>query len=534
MPAHPPLRHVKIPLSPLLLLFSCLVLFSCSSKDEQSSIQEVEISEITPILESYIEKAMKEWKVPGAAVGIIQGDQLVYSKGFGTKETGKSQSIDAQTIFPIASLSKAFGAATLAVLVDKGLLDWYDEVVKYDRSFMLYVPWVTRNFQIIDLFAQHSGLASHVLTDLFELGFEPSHILKVLKNVRPVSSFRSTFTYQNVLQLELDPLCQVLLSKSWDVVAKENILDPLGMSHTYFKLNDFYRQENRIACHLLLDDQVQTIPLVPFIEATGPSGGIISCVEDLSKWIIMQLANGKFHEKQIISEENLKVTHTHQTEIDNSTFYALGWIISQKKSYEMIWHNGDIQGAHSVLAFIPEANLGIVILSNLSQTLMPEAVALRFFDLAFDRPEKDYSEEYLETKKAKNAEQEKDLQPPQDLSPALPLEDYVGKYSNDIYGTFEIAIKDEKLSLTLQQPHQLSAILNHWHRDIFLVEWEGFLRSIDFNKGSKIIFDEEPTGQMGGFRYYPSDYEHSLYYFERLPKQEDSSANLSDAEQKET
>src|SRR5947209_16699978 len=111
----------------------------------------------------------------------------------------------------------------------------------------------------------------------------------------------------------------------------------------------------------------------------------------MAKWISMQLANGKFQGKQIISENNLKMTRTPQTVIDASTFYALGWIISQQTPYTIIWHNGDIEGAHSIMAFVPEANLGIVILSNLSQTKMPESAAFRFFDLAFNRPEKDYS-----------------------------------------------------------------------------------------------------------------------------------------------
>ncbi len=518
----------------IILIACCLAFFSCSKKDDSSSFKDIDISKITPTFETYLEKAMKDWNVPGVAVGIIHGNQLVYAKGFGTKEIGKSQSIDAQTIFPIGSLSKAFGAAALAILVDKGLVDWYDEVVKYDRSFMLYVPWVTRNFEIIDLFAQRSGLPSHVLTDLFELGFEPSHILKVLQNIRPISSFRSTFSYQNVLQLELDPLCQAVIDKTWDAVIKEHLLGPLDMNRTYFKLNDFYRHENRTACHLLLDGQLQTIPLVPFIDATGPSGCMMSCIEDLSKWILMQLSNGKFKNKQVISENNLKITRTPQTTINASMFYALGWIVSHHKSYTMIWHNGDIQGSHSMLAFVPEANLGIVILSNLSQTDMPEAVAFRFFDLAFNLTETDYSAEYLEANKTKMATQEKNLRPPQHASPALSLENYVGKYTSDIYGSFEISLKDDKLSLVVQQSDKPSAILKHWHRDIFLVEWEGFLRKIDFNKDNKIIFDEEPTGKIGGFRYYPTDYEQSVYYFERMAEKSQSSTSSDDEKSKET
>lgn len=527
------LQNVKAYFFCFCLLLGCLIFFSCSKQDNQSSLKEVNISKITPSFESYVQKTMKDWHVPGAAVGIIQGDKLIYTKGFGTKEIGKSQPIDDQTIFPIASVTKAFGATTLALLVDKGLLDWNDEVVKHDRTFMLYVPWVTRNFQIIDLFAQHSGLVSQALSDLFELGFEPSRILKILRNVKPVSSFRSTFTYQNTLQLELDPLCLELMSKSWDVVAQENILDPLEMSHTYFKLNDFYRHENRTACHILLDDnQVQMIPLVPFIDATGPSGCMMSCVQDLAKWIVMQLANGKYNGKQVISENNLKVTRTPQTVIDTSTFYALGWVVSQHNSYTVIWHSGTIEGAHSLLAFVPEANLGIIILSNLSETQMAEAAAFRFFDLAFNRPEKDYSVEYLETRKNNIASEEKDLQAPKDPSPALPLENYLGKYSSDVYGACEIAINNEKLSLILQQPDKPTATLKHWHRDIFLIEWEGFLHTIDFNRGSKLIFDEEPTGKIGGFRYYPGSFDQTIYYFDRLVEQNPSSTP-SDTKQKE-
>jgi CubicO group peptidase (beta-lactamase class C family) len=516
-------------------LFAALIIWmgllsSCSK--EESSQKEVDVAKVIPTFESYVQKAMQDWQTPGAAVGIIQGNRLVYAKGFGAKEIKTSNPPDAQTLFPIASLSKAFGATVLALLVDQGHLNWEDEIVKHDPSFMLYEPWVTRNFQIIDLFAQHSGLASYALTDLFELGFTPSQILKLLHYVKPVSSFRSHFSYQNALQLELDPLCQAVADETWDAIVKKNILEPLGMQRTFFKLSDFYRHENRASCHLLShDDQMQVIPLVPFIETTGPSGGMISCVEDLAKWISMQLANGKFQDKQIISESNLKVTRTPQTIIDASTFYALGWVVSHESSYTMIWHNGDIQGGHHFLAFVPEANVGIVILSNLSETQMPEAAALRFFDLIFNRPEKDYSAEYLKKTKKRKEEKKKELEPPQNSSSALPLENYVGKYSNDIYGTFEIATKDGKLALSLPQSEGSSAILSHWSRDIFLVEWQGFLRSIDFSEGSKIIFDQDPAGQMGSFRYYPGDASQDFYYFERLPNKDHSSDAKPEEEQ---
>lgn len=514
------LKHLRFDLFAALILLSCL-LSSCSK--EETSQKNVDVSKVIPTFESYVQKAMKDWQTPGAAVGIIQGDRLVYTKGFGTKEIKTSQSPDAQTLFPIASLSKAFGATTLALLVDQGHLNWEDEIVKHDPSFMLYGPWVTRNFQIIDLFAQHSGLASYALTDLFELGFTSSQILKMLRYVKPVSSFRSHFSYQNTLQLELDPLCQAVADETWDAIVKKNILEPLGMQRTFFKLSDFYRHENRSSCHLLLHDQIEVIPLIPFIEATGPSGGMISCVEDLAKWVSMQLANGKFQDKQIISEKNLKVTRTPQTIIDASNFYALGWVVSHESSYTAIWHNGDIQGGHHFLAFVPEANVGIVILSNLSETQMPEAAAFRFFDLIFNRPEKDYSAEFLEKIKKKKEEKKKELESPKNSSSALPLESYAGKFSNDIYGTFEIALKDDKLSLSLPQSEGSSAILSHWSRDIFLVEWEGFLRSIDFSEGSKIIFDQDPAGQMGSFRYYPGDTDQEFYYFERLPKKDQPS-----------
>lgn len=503
-----------------MILLSFLIFTSCSRKQNQTTSgnaplkESIDIAKITPDFETYVQKAMKEWHVPGAAIGIIQGDKLIYSKGFGSKEIGNKDPIDNRTIFPIGSLTKAFGATLLAFFVDKGLVGWYDEIVKYDRSFMLYGPWVTRNFEIIDLFAQHSGLSSYALSDLFELGFEPSYMLKILRNVKPDSSFRSLFGYQNALQLELAPLSQLLMNKTWDVIVKENIIDPLEMNHTYFKLADYYRDENRSSCHIPLDSQVQMIPLVPFIDATGPSGCMISCVQDMAKWISMQLANGKFQGKQIISENNLKVTRTPQTVIDASIFYGLGWIISHQNPYTLIWHNGDIQGAHNVVAFVPEANIGIVVLSNLSQTKMPESVAFRFLDLAFKRPEKDYSAQYLE--KFKTEIQSKAIvHAPKNPSPALPNESYIGKYSNDIYGILEVAVKKDKLSLVLQ-PDKASAILHHWNRDVFLVEWEGFLQTIGFDEGGKIIFDEDPEGKIGSFRYFPSEPIQGPFGFERV------------------
>ncbi|WP_068468904.1 serine hydrolase [Candidatus Protochlamydia phocaeensis] len=466
----------------------------------------VEISKIIPPLEEYVRQLMADWQIPGASIGIIQGDQLIYVKGFGTKEVDTSQPIDSETLFPLASTTKAFGAAVLAAFVDQGLLKWDEKVVNYDRSFMLYDPWVTRQFQIVDLFAQHSGLPASCLTNLIVMSYKASYVLDVLRYIKPETSFRSQFAYQNALQLELESLSKILTGKSWDIALKKTILDPLGMQRTFAKVADFNRSENHTSCHVRSKGKVKAIPLVRYLDGAGPSGGMTSCVQDMAKWLSMQLANGKFREKQIISEKNLQMTRTPQTIIKAAQFYALGWVIDPQEPYTIIWHNGEIECAKAFVGFSPEANVGIVILCNLGENTMPEAAGFRFFDLAFKRSEKDYNTQYQKSARDKAQAKKKEEEPPS-FSNALPLESYAGKYHSDVFGMAVLTVKDDKLHLKIQtdqaiEHDDLEATLMHWNRDTFVAEWEGFLRSIDFDEGNKVIFSGGPQGKIKAFHYY--------------------------------
>jgi CubicO group peptidase (beta-lactamase class C family) len=462
----------------ILLVFVAAVVMP-SAQVEAKQPQKPDPAELKKILadfEKYAEQAQKDWQVPGMAIAIVQNDKVIFAKGFGVKKIGGNDKVDQNTIFQIGSTSKAFTATLVGMLVDEKKFAWHDRVVDHLDQFQMYDPWVTREFQIADLMAQHSGLAQHAGDNQAFMGFDRAHLIHSLRYLKPATSFRSQYAYQNSLFLVAAALVEKYSGKSWEDNLKTRIFKPLGMSATTANLKGFQQAKNVTFLHRKNGRKVEAIPADwPYhgwVYMYGPAGGINSNVLDMTKWLRLQLDKGKFNDKQLISTANLNFLQAPKTIMgtDQSTmmFYCEAWIYKPFRPHPIIWHNGETFGNKTMVAFMPGTGVGIVVLSNLP-TNMPEALAFEFFDLYFDNPPQDWSKKELERMKQEEA---KNNPPQRPASPAPPLapERYSGTFSNPVYGRITITPEKDKLYMVLGLDKQ-KVLLQPFDRDSFTYTW---------------------------------------------------------------
>jgi CubicO group peptidase (beta-lactamase class C family) len=435
-----------------------------------------QLKKILADFEVYAQQAQKDWQVPGMAIAIVADDKVIFAKGFGVKKVGGDDKVDEHTIFQIGSTSKAFTAALMAMLMDEKLLAWQDRVVDRLDQFQMFDPWVTREFRVADLMAQHSGLPPYAGDGQAFMGFDRAHIIHSLRYLKPATSFRSQYAYQNGLFLVAAALVEKYTGKSWEDNLKVRIFEPLGMSATTAGLEGFQQAKNVTFLHQRTGEQVEAIPADwPYhhwVYTYGPAGGINSNILDMTKWLRLQLDKGKFNGKQLISEANLNFLQTPKTimgtDPSKMMYYCEAWLHQPFRPQPLIWHNGGTSGNKTMVAFMPGTGVGIVVLSNLI-TDLPEALAFKFFDLYFHNPPRDWSQEGLERMKQAGAKNKPPLRPASP-APPLPLERYAGAYSNPVYGQVTITAEQDKLSVLLGV-NQQKVWLQPFDRDSFTFTW---------------------------------------------------------------
>ncbi|MCX5678742.1 MAG: serine hydrolase [Candidatus Omnitrophica bacterium] len=455
---------------------------------------------ILPEFETYARKSMAEWKVPGMAIAIVKGKDVIYEKAFGVKTLGSKDPVTTDTVFQIGSTSKAFTALLVGMLVDEGKIGWDDPVMNHLSGFVMYDPWVTRQFTVTDLMAQRSGMPEHAGDTVATLGFDRSHVIDMIRFVKPVTSFRSAYAYQNGLFLVAAELVRKETGKSWEDNVKERIFEPLGMKSSSTDMSSLKNGKNVASLHHLAGDKIVMLPMdwkyMDWVYTDAPAGGINSNVKDIAKWISLQMNGGSFGSKQLIKADSIKYMQTPKTIIPSENgsprqYYCQGWVYREYNPYPIIWHNGGTSGAKTMIAFVPKAKIGIVVLSNLDETSLPESLASRFFDMYFGARKRDWSKEELK-RASKSLEDERAAlpKPPAKETPALPAERYTGSYSNDIYGTVAVSQKDGALIVTAG-PKKTHMALSHFDRDTFTASWNVYIAP---EYAGLVRFDIGPDG----------------------------------------
>lgn len=439
-------------------------------------------------LDGLAEQAMSRTKVPGIALAVVSGNDLVYLKGFGIREAGKPELIDPDTVFQLASVSKPIAATVIAALAGDGVVAWDDPIIRHDPGFQMFDPWVTRAVTLRDMLAHRSGLPDHAGDLLEDIGYDREAILYRLRYEQAGSSFRARFAYTNFGFTEAAVAAARASGRSWEELSAERLYRPLGMTSTSSRYADFVASANHAHGHVLSGGQwVAKFARDP--DAQSPAGGASSSIRDMAQWLRLQLARGKFAGKEIVAAVQLDETHTPQIVrttprnpmVEHAGFYGLGWNIDYDAAGRVHWsHSGGFDlGAATSVNLLPGAGLGIVALTNAQPIGVPEAVNRSFLDLfSTGKVEEDWFDHYRRLFAAALAPSYPILDYDRARvapSAALPAGAYIGEYRNQLYGSAEIAEAaggEGGLILRLG-PSQNPYPLRDFDRDVFGYEPPG-------------------------------------------------------------
>ncbi len=488
-----------------------LVLAICMSSATFADLVRNETGNVLDELEAYAVRIMQEQKVLGMAYAIVKDDEVIYSKGFGVKDAATGAPVDVHTVFEIGSTSKAFTTTLLAMLDDEDRIGWKDPVLQHLPEFAMMDPWVTREFQIADLVSQRSGMTPYSLDPMASLGFNREDIVRAVRLVEPITSFRSTFGYVNSLFLAAAHVVEDKTGLSWEDNLDVSIFGPLGMTETTANPEVVATLTNIARGHIgSASGDLWPIPddwtYGDVIDTYGPAGGIRSNVLDMSKWIRMQLGRGAFEGHQIVSAENIAAMHDPKVFASNQTFgeiasYASAWIYNSFSPYPVVWHNGSTLGMHSIVALVPKTNIGLVVLTNTVSNTVPELILAKAYALYF-HPENATSV-LLESHASASSDMAMTgpglffprpvrTETRAAISPqlSLPLARYTGTYSNPAYGQVTVSIVDNALHAVMG-PKQLDIPLVSFSGNTFT----GHLPDMPVAPDSKILVTfVVPTG----------------------------------------
>jgi CubicO group peptidase (beta-lactamase class C family) len=435
--------------------------------------------------DEYVNKALKDWEVPGVGIAIVKGDKVVLAKGYGVRKLGDPTPVDERTIFAIGSSSKAFTAAALAMLVDEGKIKWDDPVTKHLPGFELYDSYASKEMTVRDLLCHRSGLDRG---DLMWYGsdFSRDEIIRRARHLKPSWSFRSQFGYQNIMYLAAGQIIPAVTGKSWDDFIKDRFFKPLGMAASSTSVNDLKSSVNLATPHGKIDEKVVAIPWRN-IDNIAPAGSINSNVAEMTAWVRLQLADGEFAGKRLLSSGAVKETQKSHTIVPydppwsllfpeaHFVTYGLGWLLSDYRGRKVVEHGGNIDGMSALVAFVPEEKLGLVVLTNMSGSELRTALKLRIIDAFMGGEAKDWSASHLKTMKSfeaqgKAAEKKRNDERVKDTKPSLALDKYAGTYQDEMYGDVKVE-QDESGKLLVRYGPAFMGDLEHWHYDTFQAAW---------------------------------------------------------------
>ncbi len=428
-------------------------------------------------LDQLAQQQVDTQQLPGLAIGIVYQDQVVYAKGFGVREVGKPAQIDPDTVFQLASVSKPVGATVVAALIGEGKINWDSKVSDLDPGFQLADPWVSRELTLRDLYSHRSGLPEHAGDLLEDLGYDRREVLHRLRYQTLTSSFRSRYAYTNFGLTAAAIAAAKAYGLDWADACDLKLYQPLGMNATSSRFADFVQRPNKAVNHVRVENQwVHRFQRNP--EAQSPAGGVSSSVNDMTKWLRLQLGKGRLAGQPIVAAAPLAATHIPQIVSGydhtngNATFAGLGWNVSYGERVRLSHSGGFALGAATHVALVPSAQLGMVVLTNAAPVGIAEGLAQVFLDTALTgKPSRDWLALYqqaFQDPAVVGIDSLSDYsQPPTPRTAALPLTAYTGTYGdNPLVGDIRITAEQGKLILAIG-PKPLRLTLTHYDRDTF-------------------------------------------------------------------
>lgn len=435
-------------------------------------------------LDDFIAQAMKDWKVPGLALAVVQDGKVTLLKGYGYRDLDKKLPVTPNTLFAIGSITKSFTVSTLGMEMDEGKVDWDKPVRDYLPTFKLYTPELTEQMTIRDLITHRSGLPRHDLV-WYTSDFSREDILRRLQYLEPSKPLRTTFQYNNLMFMTAGYIAGQLNGTSWEDAITQRIFKPLGMTGTDLSVldaqhsGDFaepYRKGNDEKAEL---KHISFDPQCPNRCAIGPAGEINSNVADMSKYLLFHMNHGKVDGKQLLSENNSVQMQDSQMAIQGAPAYketgegsyGMGFFLSTYRGHKEVDHGGNIDGFSAELAFMPNDKIGVVVLTNLDGNPLPGIVTDNVFDRLLGLDQVPWSQRFLASeaggKKSEQEAKDKGYSARKTgTHPSHDLKDYPGDYSNPGYGTLTIEPDGDAFKMTL---NKVSRKMEHYHYDVFQV-----------------------------------------------------------------
>ena len=491
----------------LLLIIAVFQLISVIAQTQTISAKQID---------SLTELVLKTFNVPGIAVGVVKDGKLIHAKGYGVANLTTGKKVDENTLFGVASNSKAMTAAVLGQLVDEGKIKWDDRVTDYIPEFKMYDPYVTDAFTIRDLLTHRSGLglgAGDLMMFPDGSNFTKKDIIHNLRYLKPVSAFRTKYDYDNNLYIVAGEVAERASGIKWEDLVEQRIMKPLGMQKSAASLYRLKDNTNAVRPHAPVNGKLQVLD-IDWSESANAAGGIWSNVTDWSKWVIAQMNHGKYGEdlqNKILSTEVHEETWTPQTVIKAGTAapynthfaaYGLGWFLSDVKGYKQVTHTGGLAGMVTQVVMFPELQLGIIVFTNqqmgaafnaISRTIQDSYLGVSGYDWVKIMKERVDKGE-AEAKKI-GEDVEKDMQT--QLSKAggkFNFQPYLGTFRDVWFGDIEISMKNGKAWLDCKRSPKLSGEVLPYKGNSLIVRWAD--RTLDAD--AYLMFTTDMDGKPSG------------------------------------
>jgi CubicO group peptidase (beta-lactamase class C family) len=468
-----------------------------------------------PLTSEQIDKiagqTMEAFNVPGIAVAVVKDDMVVHMKGYGVSSIITGKKTDENTLFAIASNSKAFTAGALGILVDEGKLSWETKVIDVIPEFRLYNAYVTEDFNIKDLLTHRSGMglgAGDLMLWPDSSTFTREEIIHNLRYLRQTSSFRTKYDYDNLLYLVAGEVVARVSGQSWEQFVAERIMKPLGMERSSPSPGRAMDRSNMIDAHVPVNGVLQVVPIYES-DLLNPAGGIISSVADMTKWVMMQLNRGKYgvnQGMQLLSEKTHWEMWTPQTIIPvraagpyNSHFagYGLGWRLTDVRGYLQASHTGGLAGIVTQVTLIPELKLGIIVFTNQQEGSAFTAITNTIKDGYLGVTGNDWVKMLKESVEKNRAEAKKitdEIWTKVDANRSkteAPVDNsiYAGTYSDIWFGDIVISAEGGNLRLRAVKSPKLKGDMLYYTGNTFIVKWDD--RSMDADAYAVFTLDKD-------------------------------------------
>jgi len=396
-----------------------------------------------------IDSLMKIWHIPGCSIAIVKDSTLLYTKGYGYADIENKINANSNTIYGIASCSKAITCFALGLLSEQKKMDWDIPVRYYFPEFILEDSYISANITPLDLVTHRSGYAANDML-WYKSGKSRSELIELMRYLKPNKLFRTTFQYNNLMYVVAGQLIEKISGVTWENFVKENIFIPLEMKNSSFSIKDVVNNPNNSARYLLKNNIPTKIDMLD-ADNIGGAGSINSTVNDMANWLIMQVNKGNFKGKQIISESELNFLQKPAMAVGNLIAYpelyylnyACGWYVTTYKGDLILRHAGALDGVSTLTSFMPDKKLGIIVIANLDEAAnFTTSVSYLAYDLLNGNKLTDWSDRFIKenTEANSNTNNESEIH-----SKTHSLSSYLGEYYNLPYGKIIIYTKNDKL-----------------------------------------------------------------------------------------